>query len=320
MFKIRTLQINDLTSLEQLFKENQYLKIFSTKPLNKLAFLLQPIIPHNLRTVPSIHLAIHKNTLLGYVILECNSTLNNSWQINEVFVKDEERNKGIGEELIRYVLSVYGSYGVEHFLAEVDSQNFPALSLFHHCGFRRYSKVCFYEKGINVEALQGISLLDGEFIIRPQTNNDLQEIQKLDFSTIPPDLRPALGRSKDYFKDKKNSIVLIDKSRNLIIGWAYFYKETNNKYFLELLVSPGWTHLYENFLNTIICDHLTCQSNKFTLTVKVVDYITELTEVLTKSGFLASEIKELLVRTIWQKVKEKAKKPARAAVPWAAPT
>jgi len=320
MFKIRTLQINDLVSHEDIFKESQLLNIFSTKSLHKLAFLLQPIIPHNLRLVPSIHLAIHKNALLGYVILECNSTLNNSWQINEVFVKDEERNKGIGEELVRYVLSVYGGCGVEHFLTEVDSQNFPALSLFHHCGFRRYAKVCFYEKEINVETLHATPQLDGEFIIRPQTNNDLQEIQKLDLSTIPPDLKPALGRSKDYFKDKKNSVVLIDKSRNLIVGWAYFYKETKDHYFLELLASPGWTHLYENFLNTIICDHLTCESNKFTLSVKVVDYIAELTDILTKSGFLVQEVRELLVRTIWQKVKEKAKKPARAAVPWAAPT
>lgn len=320
MFKIRTAQVNDLLSLEQLFKEKQYFKTFLSNTLNKLAFLFQPLIPYNLRTVPSIHIAIHEKIIIGYIILQCNSIPNNSWQIDEVFVRDEERNKGIGEELVRYVLSIYGSHGIEHFLCEVDSQNFPALSLFQNCGFRRYAKVYSYKKEFHIETIYELSLLDKEFQIRQQTNNDLQEIQKLELSTIPPDLRPALGRPKEYFKEKKNSVVLIDKSRSLVIGWAHFHKIANDEYFLELLISPGWTHLYEHFLNTIICDHLTIEANKFTINVKVIDYITELTDTLTKSSFLASEVKELLVRTIWQKVKERKKKPARVAVPWAAPT
>lgn len=312
MFKIRSPQLNDFEKLE----------VLRITPLQEIVYQLQPLIPPNLRTLPSIHLAVEEKNILGYVILKCASKPNNCWQIEEVFVQDEIRNKGIGEELLRYVLSLYGSHGIEHFLAEVSSQNFPALSLFHECGFRRYAKVCFYEKEIeiNAEILHTTSLQENEFILRQQTKSDLAELEKLDLASIPADLRPALGRSKDYFKERKSSIVLIDKRRNLLIGWAEAQKTSNNNYLIELLLSPGWTHLYENFLNTIICDWITPETNKIQLTIKAVDYLTEFTDTLTKLGFLKSEVKELLVRTIWQKVKERKTKTAKIGLPYTAPT
>ena len=312
MIKIRSPHISDFEILKDHLPHE--------KPMQRLALSLQNIIPHYFRFLPSIHLAVEGKNTLGFVILRSLSRLNNSWQIDEVFVPDEMRNKGVGEELLRYVLSVYGGHGVEHFLAEVDSQNFPAISLFHECGFRRYARSCFYEKEIDAETLHATSLLDNEFIIRPQVNNDFIEIEKLEFSSIPPDLRPALGRSKEYFSEKKNAKVLVDKSRNLIIGWAYIEKLSEEHCFIELLASPGWTHLYEQFLNTIMCDCIAFQSNKFKLIVKVFDYITELTQILSKNGFLPREVKELLVRTIWQKVKERKKKRAAIGYPSTAPT
>lgn len=319
MFKIRSPQLNDLLKLKDLIKGNSRLEVFYTKSLNKFSCLAQPLIPHNLRYLPSIHIAVEENNILGFIILKSISKPNNCWQIDEVFVLDENRNKGIGEELVRYVLSVYGSHGVEHFFAEVDSQNFPALSLFHQCGFRRYAKVCLYKSEVDIEAIYKMPQLEKDFVIRPQLNYDLNEIEKLDLASIPPELRPALGRGKEYFKNKKNSIVLIDKSRNLIIGWAQLEKPSNNNSFIELLVSPGWTHLYEQFLNTII-SLIATGKNKLTVTIKSIDYITELKETLIKSGYLQTEVKEFLVRTIWQKVKERKTKTAKFAVPRIAPT
>lgn len=315
MFKIRYPQITDLNKLEEISCNNENL---SKLVKNKLACLVQCFIPINLRFLPSIHIATREKNIIGFVILSSVSKPNNSWQIQDVFVFDEIRNEGIGEELLRYVLSVYGGQGIEHFLAEVDSQNFPALSLFHECGFRRCAKIFFYEK--EVEGLHAMPL-QNDFLIRLQTNSDLLEIEKLFLSSIPPDLRPALGRSKEYFKERKNSYVVIDKSRSIVIGWARVQQDSTNSYVIELVAAPGWTHLYEQFLNTIICRSISFQDGeKIKLKVKATDYLTELTELLNKSGFLPTEVKELLVKTIWQKVKEGKKKKAKIGVPSIAPT
>ncbi len=318
MFKIRTLQLQNFDLLKEEIKDPFFLKMLNASSVQKLLYVTQSFIPHNLRILPSIHVAFEAKSFLGCIALSSISKSNNCWQIQEVYVPDEMRNKGIGEELLRYVLSVYGGYGIEHFLAEVDSSNFPALSLFHQCGFRRYAKVYFYEK--EIDELHEASILDSDHIFRQQTNNDLPEIEKLELSIIPPDLRPALGRSKDYFKDKKNAIVLVDKARNLLIGWAQIQEISQEDYSLELLINPGWNHLYENFLNTIIYDHLTTKGKKIKLIIKVVDYVTELTHIVTKLGFLPTSVKELLVRTIWQKVKERKKKTAKVGAPSIAPT
>ena len=323
MFKIRSLQINDFKKLEEIIYNNPRAEAIRELSLSKFIYLVQNLIPHNFRTFPSIHIAINENNILGYVILRSISRPNNSWQINEVFVLDEIRNEGVGEELLRYVLSVYGGHGIEHFLAEIDSRNSPALSLFHHCGFRRYAKVSFYQKEIGtavVETLHTTSLHSKDFILRPQTNNDLCDLEKLEISSIPPDLRPALGKSKEYFKQKKESVVVMDKSRGLLIGWASIKKQSEDNYLIELLANPGWTHLYEQFLNTIICDYIPIQTNKLALTVKAIDYLTELAEVLKKSGFLAIETKELLVRTVWQKIRERKGQTSKVGKPSIAPT
>ena len=317
MFKIRSPQFDDLKKIKEIICNNPHVALIHELPLDKLIYLIQDLIPYNIRFLPSIHIAIEEKNILGFIVLRSSSKSNNCWQIDEVFVLNEFRNKGIGEELLRYVLSVYGSHGVEHFLAEVDSQNFPALSLFHQCGFRRYAKVYFYK--CDVEALQATLLLDKDFILRPQINNDLTEIEKLELASIPPDLRPALGRSKVYFKQKKNANVLIDKSRNLIIGWGQFEKLSDESNYIEILLSPGWTHLYEPFLNTMLAEYIS-KTNNHNAIIKAFDYLTDLNEVLTKSGFLQVEVKELLVRTIWQRVKERKAKKAKLGVPSIAPT
>ena len=317
MFKIRGPYITDFTKLESLFKEHP---LFIELNKNKLVYVFQSLIPINLSFMPSIHVAVEGKNILGFIVLKSSSKPSNCWQVEEVFVLDQVRNKGVGEELLRYVLSLYGGEGIEHFLAEVDVLNAPALSLFHQCGFRRYAKVCFYEKEINVETLHATPLLDRDFILRSQINNDLNELEKLELSSVPPELRPALGRSKQYFKEKTNAIVVINKSRNITIGWVNIEKQTDENYFIELLAGPGWTHLYEELLNTIICDYIASKTNNIKLTVKAIDYNTELTQILSKSGFLPAEIKELLVRTIWQKVKERQKKKAKFGAPSIAPT
>ena len=323
MFKIRSPYLNDFAKLEELFKESSSLQeLCNLHSLKKLSFCSQGIIPSRFRFIPSLHLAVEDKKILGFVVLQALSQPNNCWQINEVFVTNEMRNKGIGEELVRYVLSVYGSQGIEYFIVEVDSLNLPAISLFHHCGFRRYAKIFFYEKEINTSAEMPFTsiLNDKDFTIRPQNTSDLAELEKIDLSSIPADLRPALGKSQKYFKENKNSIVLINKPRNLLIGWIHFEKTSDENYFAELLMLPGWTHLYENFLGTLIADLIAAQCNKFKLTVKVFDYITELNELLIKHGFLPSQVKELLARTVLQKVKEKKTAQAKIGVPRAAPT
>ena len=316
MFKIRTPNINDLNKLEKFALTIPNVTTLNFILKNKTFCLLQSLVPQNFRFLPSIHVATEEENVLGFIDLRCTSKTNNCWQIDELYVTDEFRNKGIGEELLRYVLSVYGGHGVEHFLAEIDSQNFPALSLFHNCGFRRYSKVFLYEKEIN--NTDGLCLLDKDFILRTVNNNDLNEIEKIELSSIPPDFRPAIGRSKEYFKNK-NMVCLIDRNRNLLIGWAQIERKSDDYTQIELILSPGWNHLYEYFFNSLLST-LEYKGKSFRIAVRVHDYLAELTEILTKSGFLSQEVKELLIRTIWQKVKERKPKAAKVGLPRTAPT
>lgn len=319
MFKIRTLQPNDLAKIKILCNNSEITNSLENK---SFFYFLQPIIPHSLRNFPSVHIAVEEKNILGFVILKCASKPNNSWQIDHVFVPDELRNEGIGEELIKYVLSVYGSYGIEHFLAEVDPKNSAATLLFHACGFRKYAKVYYYKKDIDTTSKIGenITLFDKDFVIRPQVISDLSELEKLELSSIPPDLRHALGRSKGYFKEKRDSHLLIHKPRNITIGWFNIEKFSSDHFSVELLISPGWTHLYEQLLNTIIYDCIANTAKKIILTVKVVDYLTDLTNALNKLGFLSTDVRELLVRTVWQRTKEKKKKIAQIGFPSTAPT
>ena len=319
MIKIRTLNINDISRLRELCDDNEALNKIEK---SKIECLFQPVIPHNFRTFPSLHLAIEEKNILGFVILKCASKPNNTWQIEHVFVRDELRNEGVGEELIRYVISLYGGYGVEHFLAEVNPLNSAATSLFHTCGFRKCAKVSFYSKEINTasETEENILSFDKDFVIRPQALSDVSHLEKLELSSIPPDLRFALGRSKEFFKGKKNSYVLIHKPRNMIIGWFNIDQLADDHFASELLISPGWTHLYEQLLNTVMYDYLANTGVNVKLTIKVTDYLTELNEILRKLNFLPADVRELLIRIIWQKVKEKKKKLTRGVIPSAAPT
>ena len=95
------------------------------------------------------------------------------------------------------------------------------------------------------------------------------------------------------------------------------YGISENKYLIELILSPGWTYLYEQFLNTLILDYLPEQT---IITVKAPDYINELTAFLKQTGYLTVETKEMLVKTVWQKVKERKTKLAKIGKPSIAPT
>ena len=57
---------------------------------------------------------------------------------------------------------------------------------------------------MEIDSIKDSPKLTDDFIIRSQINNDINEIEKLELSSIPADLRPALGRSKSYFKSKNN--------------------------------------------------------------------------------------------------------------------
>ena len=78
MFKIRSLQINDFKKLEEIISNKSFIVVTHELLLNKFAYLVQNLIPHNLRLLPSIHIAVDENNILGYVILKSLSKPNNS--------------------------------------------------------------------------------------------------------------------------------------------------------------------------------------------------------------------------------------------------
>ena len=82
-----------------------------------------------------------ENKLVGFINTVC---VVDELEINNVAVLKEYRRNHLGEEMIRYVLSVYSD--VDRVLLEVRESNIPALKLYEKLGFVKYGKRKNYYK------------------------------------------------------------------------------------------------------------------------------------------------------------------------------
>ncbi len=97
----------------------------------------------------TIFIAIEKSKIVGFItlsLLEKNANIKSKrGEINDLFILEDYRKKGIGKMLIKKAISFFKSQKVKLILLNVDSNNFSALKFYEKIGFKELMKrICFY--------------------------------------------------------------------------------------------------------------------------------------------------------------------------------
>jgi len=71
--------------------------------------------------------------VMGFLIARC---LPEEWEIENIIVDAQQRQRGIGTSLVRKLLADAGAAGVESAVLEVRESNRPALRLYESIGFK----------------------------------------------------------------------------------------------------------------------------------------------------------------------------------------
>ncbi|HVP65356.1 MAG TPA: ribosomal protein S18-alanine N-acetyltransferase [candidate division Zixibacteria bacterium] len=75
-------------------------------------------------------------SLVGVLVVLCQAE---EWELENIVVAADERQKGIGRELISKLVAEANAGGAEKILLEVRVSNSPAIRLYQSCGFEIWS-------------------------------------------------------------------------------------------------------------------------------------------------------------------------------------
>src|SRR5262249_38171377 len=89
-------------------------------------------------------------------------------------------------ELLRFALAFFGSQGIGHFIMEVSDQNSAALRLLGSCGFRRCTRVDYFEVPLNFDERPAKSSKENFRLAVPA---DPAELYNLSIDRLPSDVR-----------------------------------------------------------------------------------------------------------------------------------
>ncbi|WP_066062863.1 GNAT family N-acetyltransferase [Neobacillus soli] len=140
---IQRATINDLDSLIELF---DLYRVFYEQTSDMEAareFLKARLI--NEESV--VFFAKEGNHPLGFVQLFpsfSSVSMKRSWVLNDLYVKEQTRGKGIGEELIKTAIDFAKETGAKGVLLETTKENKTAQRLYEKIGFIRESNYFYY--------------------------------------------------------------------------------------------------------------------------------------------------------------------------------
>lgn len=127
------MRIEDLEQVTNIEKS-----IFS-KPWSYKSFLDSVNLPDTIYVVAS-----EEDEILGYCGLYC---ILNEGDISNVAVKEEYRKKGIGAEMLNFLMQQARKRGIESFTLEVRKSNESAIGLYKKLGFESAGiRKEFYER------------------------------------------------------------------------------------------------------------------------------------------------------------------------------
>lgn len=277
-------------------------------------------VPIAFHRTTSVYLAKEDNTVLGLIALDPLGKSNHTWQVNQLVVHPRHRGRGIAEELLRYALALFGGQGISHFLCEVSNQNSSAISLLVSCGFRRCSRITYYQVPIDyspLEAQYGDSYSDysafrlAQPADRVKIHDLHQEILSLDarriFNLVPDDYRiNEVKMDKSRFKLEQNELYWVaEESERKVIPCAARVKASKNgDRLIEFYVNSGWSHLATDLINFVIGTTVKAQMQGMVV-IKVFDFQDNVTASLAELGLEPSATCYLLAKEQWMRAKKK---------------
>jgi hypothetical protein len=205
---------------------------------------------------------------------------------------------------------------------EVSDQNTAALSLLGSCGFRRCTRVNYYQVPIDFEDKQ--TPTDGDVFRlalpsdKPKLFELYQDLMPLDkrriFDFVPDDFHVAELKlesldklSKRLLRTRRWYWVKEQAERGVIPCAAQVTAHREGDYHLEFFVHPGWAHMAPEVVEFVLT-FMKRAGMKGMVVTKVYDFQKEVREAVEAAGLERMGSFTLLAREHWQR----AKKPKNA--------
>ncbi|MCW5823407.1 MAG: GNAT family N-acetyltransferase [Cyanobacteria bacterium TGS_CYA1] len=288
------------------------------KVINSKMSFWQHWVPIAFHRTTSVYLAKEDNTVLGLIALDSLGRSNHTWQVNQLVVHPRHRGRGIAEELLRYALALFGGQGISHFLCEVSNQNSSAISLLVSCGFRRCSRISYYQVPIDYSPPE-VNYGDADFsAFRIAQPPDGAKIYALHQEIIPPEERRIFNFvAEDYrindvkmdrsrFKLEQSELFWVteETERQVIPCAARVKTSKNGDHLLEFYVNSGWSHLACDLVNFVVGTTIKAQMQGMVV-IKVFDFQDNVAQALSQLGLEPSATCYLMAKEQWMRAKKK---------------
>ena len=275
-------------------------------------------IPCGLHVGPSVYVAKEDNVVLGLISIDTNGRSHNCWRIDHLVVHPQHRGRGIAQELVNFALAYFGSQGIGHFISEVSDQNTAALSLFSASGFRRASRVTYYQLPLGYEDCPNPS--EGD-VFRLALPGDRNKIFELCNDILPTDLKRVFDYVSDDFHVAELKLEGLDKlskrllrtrrwywvneqpERNVIPCAVQVTAHREGDYHLEFLVNPGWAHMAPEVVSFVL-SFMKRAGMKGMVVTKVYEFQKEVREAVENAGLERMGSFTLMAREQWKRAKK----------------
>lgn len=275
-------------------------------------------IPCGLHVGPSLYVAKEDGVVLGLISLEANGKSHNCWRVDHLVVHPQHRGRGIAQELLRYALAYFGSQGIGHFIMEVSDQNSAGLSLASSCGFRRCTRVNYYQVPINLKEPETAPSPESFRLAIPA---DRDKLFSLSHDHLPTDIRRIFDFVENDYAVAELKLESLDKLHKRLLRtkrWYWVKDEAERgvipaavqvtahregDYHLEFMVHPGWKHLASDVVDFVL-SFMKRAGMKGVVVTKVYDYQQEVREAVEKAGLERMGGFTLLAREHWQRAKK----------------
>ncbi|HEY9755656.1 MAG TPA: GNAT family N-acetyltransferase [Oculatellaceae cyanobacterium] len=333
MIKIEPLFATDTTQTRALLRHQDEPMPYETYcaedelSLRGLTFW-QHWVPCQLHVASSVYVAKEDGVVLGLISLKNIGKSRACWRIEHLVVHPTHRGRGIAQELLRFAFALFGSQGVNHFIAEVSDQNSAGLNILGNCGFRRCAKITHYQvpadfevevDGLEVSAFRLALPEDKQrlFVVHqdslPPDHRLIYELVPDDFAVPDIPLESFEKVSKKLIKRKSWFWVSQDPERKVITSAVRVIAHQQTDYHLEFAVHPGWTHMAPQ----IIAYALTMMRRagmKGMIMIKAFDYQPSIMEALENFKLDRVGAFSLLAREHWVRAKQPKKLKLEAPV------
>ncbi len=323
MIKIEPLFATDTTQTRALLRHQDEPMPYETfcaedeLSLRGLTFW-QHWVPCRLHIASSVYVAKEDGVVLGLISTKNIGRSRACWRIEHLVVHPNHRGRGIAQELLRFAFALFGSQGVNHFIAEVSDKNSAGLNILGNCGFRRCAKITHYQVPREFEIDSSNDDLGGFRLALPE---DKQRLFILHQDSLPPDHRLIYELvpedfniadlplesfekvSKKLIKRKNWFWVAQDAERKVLTAAVKVIAHQEGDYHLEFAVHPGWTHLAAQILNYALT-MMRKAGMQGMIMIKAYDYQPSVVEALNFAQLDKVGSFSLLAREHWLRAKQ----------------